>query len=99
MSLTVVPDTYTETETDTQEATFEGSQVKGLRARLVSTSGLELGEDCHRLDEISRLLVTARVTRVDHVVEERSGDLVRVETFKIVEATEVDWDTVAGFLS
>lgn len=106
MSLAVVHDDYTDYTPDgaAQEdkapslPNFEGEPVHGLRAKLTSTTNLELGEAHHRLDETVRMLVTGRVTRVDHVVDERSGQLLRVETFKVVEAIEVPWDALADVL-
>lgn len=102
MSLAVVDDNYS---ADTDEPArpnrlqkFEGEEVHGLRAKLSSTTNLELGEDPHRLDETVRMLVTGRVVRVDHVVDERTGQLIRVETFKIVEALEVPWDALADVM-
>lgn len=76
------------------DITFEGETVHAVRARLTSTS-IELGDDVHRLDDTARLVVTGRVTRIDHVVDDRTGNLLRVETFKIVDALEVPWDTVS----
>jgi hypothetical protein len=100
MTLSVVPDYVSDEphEQDNGLPTFEGEQVRGMRARLTSTSGLELGEEPHRIDQTVRLLVTGRVVRVDHVVEDKTGYLIRVETFKVVEAVEVDWDAVSEFV-
>ncbi len=97
MTLSVVPDLPAE-QPAALLPLFEGERVAGLRARLVSTGGLELGEAPHRIDETARLLVTGRVTRVDHVVDEKSGRLIRVETLKIVEAVEVEWEAVSALL-
>lgn len=101
MTLTVVSDDYSpeqETPRPNRLQKFEGEQVHGLRAKLTSATNLELSEDPHRLDETVRMLVTGRVTRVDHVVDERSGQLMRVETFKVVEAVEVPWDALADVM-
>lgn len=101
MSLTIVQEDYSLDQDAAPAAplpSFEGETVHGLRAKLTSTTNLELGEDSHRLDETTRMLVTGRVTRVDHVVDERSGQLMRVETFKVVEAVEVPWEALADYL-
>lgn len=108
MTLAVVNDTYMdddgyspEPDEQTRPARlpqFEGEDVHGLRAKLTSATQLELGDDHHRLDATVRMLVTGRVTRVDHVVEERSGQLYRVETFKVVEAVEVPWDALSELM-
>ncbi len=73
---------------------FEGEQVEELRAKLTSSANLEVSETHHRLEETARLLVTGRVTRIDHVVDQRTGRLIRVETFRIVDAVEVEEDVV-----
>jgi hypothetical protein len=78
---------------------FEGEDVHQLKAKLTSTTGLELSDSHHRMDQTIAMVVTGRVVRVDHVVEERTGNLIRVETFKIVEATEIDWDDAGSLLS
>ena len=98
MSLAVVSSYQTDEPVVEPDRMFEGEKVEGLRAKLISGAALELSEDHHRIDQTARLLVTGRVTRVDHIVEERSGKLVRVETFKIVDAVEVPWDVVAQLL-
>jgi hypothetical protein len=87
MTLAIVNGSYAPDEEDAP--TFEGEPIQGLRAKLISTGSLELSDEHHRLDQTARLLVTGRVTRVDHVVDQRSGKLIRVETFKIVDAVEV----------
>lgn len=98
MTLAVVSDTYTPEAKTSSLPSFEGEAVHGLRAKLTSTNNLELGDDHHRLDETVRMLVTGRVVRVDHVVDDRSGQLLRVETFKVVDAIEVPWDALADVI-
>lgn len=78
---------------------FEGQEVHQLKAKLTSTSGLELSDDPHRMDQTIAMVVTGRVVRIDHVVDERTGHLVRVETFKVVEATQIDWDDATNLLT
>jgi len=90
MTLAVVSN-YQPEESGDPVRTFEGEQVQGLRAKLTSTASLEVSEEHHHLDQTARLLVTGKVTRIDHVVDQRSGRLIRVETFKVVDAVEVAW--------
>lgn len=103
MTLTVVTDTFDPEQLPEPAPSnlpmFEGEAVHRLRAKLTSTNGLELSEDHHRLDQTIAMVVTGRVVRVDHVVDERTGNLVRVETFKVVEATEIGWDDASDLLS
>jgi hypothetical protein len=35
---------------------------------------------------------------VEHVVDEKTGRLTRVETFRVVDAVEVPWDSVSHLL-
>ena len=90
MTLSLVQ--YTPHETDVVLPTFEGERVDHLRAKLSAAANLELSDTIHRIDETVRLVVHARVTRVEHTVDQRSGRLSRVETFRIEEAVEIDWD-------
>lgn len=102
MSLTVVTETFDRGQLSPQPShlpKFEGEEVNDLRAKLTSTNGLEISDDPHRMDQTVAMVVVGRVTRVDHVVDERSGKLARVETFKVVEATEIDWDDATSLLS
>lgn len=73
---------------------FEGERVDGLKAKFAAANNLELSDDFHRLDQTARMIVTGKVTRVDHVVDERTGRLVRVETFKVIDAVEIPWNAV-----
>lgn len=77
---------------------FEGQDVHELKAKLTSTSGLELSDNHHRMDQTIAMVVTGRVVRVDHVVDERTGNLNRIETFKIVEAIEIDWNDAGSLM-
>lgn len=98
MTLTVISNYQDEAPAAPPMPTFEGEKVEGLRAKLTSTGNLELSEAHHRLDQNARMLVTGRVIRVDHIVDQVTGKLVRVETFKVIEAVEVPWESVAHFL-
>lgn len=104
MTLSIVPPPSanveplpTRTSDDHTLPAFEGEPVDELRGKMTSTNGLDVGENAHRLDDAVRLLVTARIQRVDHIIDDRTGRLVRVETFKVVEAVEVPW-TLSGAL-
>lgn len=77
---------------------FEGQKVEGLLARLTSVTGLEISDDVHRIDDTVRLLVTGRVTRVDHVVNAKTGRLERVETIAVSEAIQVPWDALSDLM-
>ncbi len=97
MTLAIVPDIDAD-EPATRLPLFEGEEVHGLKAKFASANSLELGEDHHRLDQTTRMLVVGRVTRVDHVLDDKTGKLNRVETFKIVEAMEVPWEALSHIM-
>ncbi len=78
---------------------FEGQIVEELRVKLPGVSTLDLDADPHKLDDIVRLVVTARINRVDHLIDERSGRLVRTETLKVIEALEVPWEAVCAIIN
>ena len=77
---------------------FEGQDVEFTRLKLTSVSDLEVGEDAYRIDDIVRLFVEGRIVRVDHVVDEKSGQLKRMHTIKVVDAIPLPWDFTADRL-
>lgn len=76
---------------------FEGQPVTLCRARLTSVAGLEL-DDVHQIDDIVRIVVEGSVTGIGHVVDPISGNLVRVHTVKVHDATPLAADAIVpGF--
>lgn len=71
---------------------FEGQDVAFAKAKLTSVSGLEIDDRLLRLDDMVRMYVEGRVVRIDHVVNDRTGHLERVQTIKVIEGQIVDWD-------
>lgn len=71
---------------------FEGQEVEFTKAKLTSVNALEVDDEVFRMDQFVRMVVEARVVRVDHVVSEKSGKLERVHTFKAIDATVVPWE-------
>ena len=71
---------------------FEGQAVEFTKAKLTSVSALEIDDAVFSMDSFVRMTVEARVVRVDHVVNDKTGKLERVHTFKAIDATIVDWD-------
>jgi hypothetical protein len=72
---------------------FEGQDVASTRLRMTSVSSLDLEDDKpFRIDDMVKLFVEGRVTRVDHVVDEKSGELRRVHTIRVELAQEVSWN-------
>lgn len=77
---------------------YEGQKVEGLNAKLTSVSGLEISDEVHRIDDTVRLLVTGRVTGVNHVVNIKTGRLERIETIAVSEALQVPWDALSDLM-
>lgn len=75
---------------------FEGHPVDVARIKLTSVSDLEGPVDANRIDDIVRMVVEGRVVRVDHVVDEASGRLRRVQTVKVLDAVQVPWSSHTG---
>jgi hypothetical protein len=71
---------------------FEGQPVDFTKAKLTSASSLEIDDQVLRLDDIVRAYVDCRVVRIDHVINERTGKLERVHTFKVIDATLVPYE-------
>jgi hypothetical protein len=72
--------------------TFEGHEVMTTKVRLSSTLGLDINNVVLHTDDIVRLVVEARVTGISHQVNERTGDLERIQTVKAIEVTLTPWD-------
>lgn len=99
MSLHAIEGEYVPLPTKSRAPQFEGQEVQEVRAKLSSVADLDLGDDKPlRIDQSMRLVVTARVARVDHLVDEKSGNLVRQHTLKVTDAIEVDWDSIADLV-
>jgi len=70
---------------------FEGQDVNFATAKLTSVSNLEIEDRVLKMDEMVRMFVIGRVVNVSHAVNERTGNLVRVQTIKVIEGEIVDW--------
>lgn len=72
---------------------FEGQDVATTKAKVGATT-FEIDDAFYSLDEVVRFVVEARVTNVNHVVNDTTGLLQRVHTLKVVDvqplAYEVD---------
>lgn len=65
---------------------FEGQEVAFTKGKITSAANLEIDDSVFRLDDIVQVLVETRVTGIDHKVNERSGKMERIHTFKAIEA-------------
>ncbi len=78
---------------------FEGQPVEFARVKLSGVTGLDVGDHVNRIDDVVKLVVEGRVVRVDHVVDDKSGRLIRVHTIKAVDVVQLNWNTDAGEFS
>ena len=65
---------------------FEGKVVDACSLKLLPSAALDLPGVVLRVDDIIQIVVEARVTGVGHVVDERTGNLVRLQTAKPFDA-------------
>ena len=69
---------------------FEGHVVHGTRAKLASASNIDLADESFTVDDMVTLQVMGKVTRVDYAVRETTGELFRVHTIKVLDASVSD---------
>lgn len=66
---------------------FEGKTVATTKVRMSSTLGMDIQNTVLKTDDVVYLVVEARVTGISHQVNERTGDLERVQTLKAIEVS------------
>lgn len=71
---------------------FEGKSVDACSLKLTNSAALDLPGEVLRVDDIIQILVEARVTGVGHLVDERTGNLVRLQTAKPIDARLVPYN-------
>lgn len=78
---------------DQPGVTYEGKPVQGVRMRF---SGMAAPVDCDdrviQVDDIVRVAIEARVTGVAHVVDPKTGELLRVQTVKPIDMEFIPWN-------
>lgn len=70
---------------------FEGEEVNFTKATITSVSGLEIGDQSFRMDQVVRMVVEARVVGIDHKVN-NDGKLERVHRMKALDSIVIDWN-------
>lgn len=65
---------------------FEGAEVHAAHLKISASAALDLSDVVVKVDDVIEIVVQARVTGVNHSVHTTSGQLVRVQTAKAVEA-------------
>lgn len=71
---------------------FEGMPVSTTKLMISSTSGLDIDNAAFRADDIIRITVEARVAKIHHNVNEKTGELERVHVVKPLSVETVPWD-------
>lgn len=71
---------------------FEGKLVHSTSLKLSSATGLDIDDRVLRTDDIIHVLVDARVSGINHLVDERTGKMERVQTAKVLDVTLVPWN-------
>jgi hypothetical protein len=71
---------------------FEGHVVSASKVKVNGVTDIGIDSLALRVDDVVRLYVEARVTSVQHVVEEKSGDLVRSHVLKPLHAEVAKFD-------
>lgn len=70
---------------------FEGKTVAQTKAKITSTTGLEVNDQVWSLDEFVRMEIEGKVVAIDHKVDEKSGLLYRVHTIKAIDTRVLSW--------
>lgn len=71
---------------------FEGKPVEATTLKVTTAgSGLEI-DGVLRMDDIIRVVVEARVSDIRHLVNERTGALIRHQSARVITASLIPWD-------
>lgn len=68
---------------------FEGEPVDHARLKLTGAGNLQGPDFPYRVDQVVKLVIEGRVTRVEHIVDNASGKLKRVQTISIIDVRDV----------
>jgi hypothetical protein len=71
---------------------YEGRQVHATALKVASVSNLECDDRVVKLDDIVRLVVEGRVSSISHTVNDKTGELIRVQTVKAIDVAFAGWD-------
>lgn len=66
--------------------------MNGTRLKITSATNLECEDQVLHHDDIIRVMVDARVTRIGHDVNEKDGTLERVQTVKALDVQIVPFN-------
>lgn len=78
---------------------FEGKPVAAAKLRVMSAGSLDIADRVMRVDDIVYVLVEARVSQVHHNVNERTGDLERLQTARVLSVEVVDANALTNNLA
>lgn len=71
---------------------FEGQMVNFTKASFTSGSNLEIEDKVFRTDEIVQFVVEARCAGINHKVNEKTGDLERIHSMKVIDVLPVPYE-------
>lgn len=70
---------------------FEGKEVATTKLVIGSARNLDIDDRVLRTDAIVRVAIEGRVTGVHHRVNERTGELERIQTVKAIDVEFLPW--------
>lgn len=71
---------------------FEGKPVEATRLKVTTAGGgLEI-DGVLRMDDIIRVVIEARVSQINHQVNESTGGLIRHQSAKVISAELTPWN-------
>lgn len=71
---------------------FEGKSVHATALRIMSGGNLDIDDRVLRTDQIVRVVIEGRVNGIHHKVNEKTGELERIQTVKAMDVSFVPWD-------
>lgn len=71
---------------------FEGAAVEATRLKIANSAVLDLPDVVLHVDDVVQVMVECRVTSVTHMVDEKSGRLLRVQVAKPYDARVVPFN-------
>jgi hypothetical protein len=78
---------------DRPGVTFEGKPVSAIRLRFTGLSApLECADRVAGVDDLVRVSIEGRVVAVDHKVDDKTGELIRVQTVKPLDMDFLPFD-------
>lgn len=71
---------------------YEGKEVAATSVTLTSLANLDVENTVVAIDDVVRFVGEGRVVGVNHVVNDKTGQLVRTQRIKVIEIAVACWD-------